>query len=270
MRIAYLQYAPLLDQYERNIEVLSGLLEKHLDESPADLLVLPELCNSGYDFTSRDMALRLSESIEDSRFIGALIAICTKHSLHIATGFNERDGDRLYNSAVLIDRTGCLGRYRKLHLFLNEKDYFAPGDAGLPVFGIGSCRVGMLVCFDWVFPEVWRALALAGADVVCHPSNLVLPGLCQRAVPVHALVNRIYIVTANRIGTEGELKFTGLSTIADPKGAVLMQAGQEEVHYGVCDIDIALARDKQITPRNHLFDDRRPAEYSALCSKQAT
>jgi predicted amidohydrolase len=159
-----------------------------------------------------------------------------------------------------------LGRYRKLHLFLNEKDFFQPGNGGLPVFDIGPCRVGMLVCFDWQFPEVWRILALKGADVICHPSNLVLPGRAQRAVPIHALVNRIYTVTANRVGREGDLTFTGLSTISDPAGEVLLQASATENAVGLVDVDISLARDKQVTARNHSFNDRRPGEYAHLCA----
>ena len=127
----------------------------------------------------------------------------------MVSGLNERDGDRLYNSAVLVGPEGYVGRYRKLHLFMNEKDYFQPGDAGLPVFDIGACKVGMLVCFDWQFPEAWRVLALKGADVICHPANLVLPGLAQRAVPIHALTNRVYVVTGNRTGTEGGLDLHG-------------------------------------------------------------
>jgi predicted amidohydrolase len=153
---------------------------------------------------------------------------------------------------------------------MDEKDFFAPGDAGLPVFDIGPCQVGMLVCFDWIFPEAWRVLALKGADVIAHPSNLVLPGLAQRAVPVHALTNRVYVVTANRIGTEGDLTFTGLSTIADPKGEVVVQASSSEEEIGVVDIDIRLARDKHITARNDVLADRRPEEYSPLLEKSYT
>lgn len=266
MRIGYLQYAPLLGQYDQNIALLSDLLEQNLSSERADLLVLPELCNSGYNFSSAEIAGRSAENVNHSRFIDALTEICARHNLHIVSGFNEQEGDRLYNAALLIGPGGYVGRYRKLHLFLNEKDFFQPGDAGLPVFDIGSCKLGILVCFDWVFPEVWRVLAMAGADVICHPSNLVLPGFCQKAIPVHALVNRIYIVTANRIGTEGNLTFTGMSTIADPNGDVLAQAGQTEEHFMTCNVDIALARNKLITPRNHLFDDRRVAEYAAICA----
>jgi predicted amidohydrolase len=122
----------------------------------------------------------------------------------------------------------------------------------------------MLVCFDWLFPEAWRALALKGADLICHPSNLVLPGLAQQAIPIRALSNRIYVVTANRIGTERNLTFTGLSTIADPGGKVLLQASSSEESMGLVDVDVEQARDKDITARNNILDDRRPQEYAEL------
>jgi predicted amidohydrolase len=115
-----------------------------------------------------------------------------------------------------------------------------------------------------MFSEAWRILMLKGADIICHPSNLVLPGLCQKAIPIHSLINRFYIVTANRIGTEDDLTFTGLSTISDPKGDVLYQASQDKEELKIVDIDISLARDKKITSMNDIIEDRRVEEYSEL------
>jgi predicted amidohydrolase len=261
MRISFMQFAPALGDLPATMDTIDRLSARCVG---ADLLVLPELCNSGYNFTSKQQAWETSEEIDGSRFLEFLRTLCQRLDCHVVTGFNERHGDHLYNSAVLLNPWGYVGRYRKLHLFLNEKDYFAPGDGGLPVFDIGLCQVGMLVCFDWIFPEVWRILALKGADVICHPSNLVLPGLAQRAVPVRAVTNRVYVVTANRVGTEGDLSFTGASTIASPRGEVLAQASSQGEAVDIVEVDVALARDKQITPRNHLFDDRRVEAYAGL------
>jgi predicted amidohydrolase len=261
MKIGFLQFAPALGDVGATMRKIDRLIEQ---AAGAGLLVLPELCNSGYNFGSAEQAWATSEPVQDSAFLRHLEDLCRGYGCHVVSGFNERDGDRLYNAAVLVGPRGYLGRYRKLHLFMNEKDFFQPGDAGLPVFDVGGCRVGMLVCFDWIFPEVWRILALEGADLIAHPSNLVLPGLAQQAVPVHALINRIYVVTANRIGTEGDLTFTGLSTIADPGGGVLVQASPSEEEVATVDVDISLARDKNVTTRNHLFADRRPDQYGRL------
>jgi predicted amidohydrolase len=260
-----MQFAPVLADLQKTMDKIDRLSEQC---TGVDLLVLPELCNSGYNFASQKQAWTTSEEIGNGVFLRFLESLCQRLGCHLVSGLNERQGSRLYNSAVLVGPQGFVGRYRKLHLFMNEKDYFEPGDVGLPVFDIGPCRVGMLVCFDWMFPEAWRVLALRGADIICHPSNLVLPGLAQRAVPIHALTNGYYVVTANRIGSEGELTFTGMSTIAEPKGQVLAQAPKDGDKVSRVEIDVSLARTKEITPRNHILADRRPEQYAILAEHE--
>ena len=261
MRIGYVQFRPELGFPEKTRQRLTAMLAG-IDR--ADLLVLPELCNSGYRFESPEQARELSEEVGRGPFSALLHQQCRRLDCHIISGLNERDGDRLYNTAVLVGPDGVVGSYRKLHLFVDEKDVFTPGDLGLPVYDIGICRVGMQVCFDWVFPETWRVLALKGADVIGHPANLVLPGFCQQAVPVHALVNRVFAVTANRIGLERDLLFTGASVIADPRGRVLAQAPPDREEVQLVEADVKAARDKTVTPRNDVFRDRRPEEYGLL------
>lgn len=262
MKVGFVQCQPVLGRADQTLARLEKLLPQ---AAQAELIVLPELCNSGYNFDSLDQARDLAEEIPSGRMIEFLHAQCRKQGSHIVCGLDERVGDKLYNTSVLIGPGGVLGSYRKLHLFLNEKDIFEPGDLGLPVFDIGNCWVGMLICFDWMFPEAWRSLALDGADIICHPSNLVIPGLAQRAVPIHGLCNGVFTITANRIGTEKELTFTGLSTIASPRGDILCQASTESEEVGVVEIDIAAARNKSITARNDRLADRRPDQYHRLC-----
>lgn len=261
MNIGYVQFAPAFCDLEATLARLAELLPQC---AGADLIVLPELCNSGYRFLSYDQAAGSAETIAHSRFLTFLTEHCRQYRCQIVSGFNERSGESLFNSAVLVGAEGVLGCYRKLHLFQDEKDYFQPGDLGLPVFSCGPARIGLLVCFDWFFPEVWRVLALRGAEIICHPSNLVLPGLAQRALPIHALINRVFTVTANRVGSESDLTFTGRSLIADARGNVLSEGPATGSHVSVVSIDLALARDKRITSRNHMFEDRRPAEYALL------
>jgi predicted amidohydrolase len=257
-RIAYLQFAPTLGQPANTLARLSPLLNEARE---ADLLVLPELCNSGYNFPDRGMAEATAESIPEGPFTQFLIEQAQRNQQYIVAGVNEKSHGKLYNSSVLVGPEGYLGTYRKLHLFKDEKDLFEPGDLGLPVFETKLGKIGMLICFDWMFPEAWRALALQGAEVIAHPSNLVLPGFAQRAVPVHALINRYFVVTANRIGTEGELTFTGMSTIANPKGEVLSQAPAAATQIAQVEVDLSDAHDKMITPRNHALHDRREDVY---------
>jgi len=263
-KVGFLQIAPVLGDREANIRKIDA----HRDAlAGADLVVFPELCATGYNFVSAEQARELAEPIGDSVYLEYLESLCHDLDLHVVSGFNEWDG-RLYNTAVLVGPGGYVGRYRKLHLFLNEKDIFTPGDEGLPVFDIGPCRVGMMICFDWIFPETWRVLALEGADVICLPSNLILPGLCQRAVPVQAMSNRVHVVLANRTGAEGDLSFTGCSTISDARGNVLGQADATEEVVMTAEFDVAQARDKMVTPRNDLFSDRRPDQYARLVAKE--
>ena len=265
MKIAHLQFAPVLGDPQASMEKIDSLIGQC---AGADVVVLPELANSGYNFTSKEQAWETSEEVGKGPFSEFLLSKCRQYGFHLVAGINEREGDRLFNSSILVSSEGIIGKYRKMHMFWNEPDFYQPGNLGLPVFDLGFCKLGMLICFDWIHPEVWRIMAMKGADLICHPSNLVLPGFCQKAIPVHALMNRIYVITANRVGTEGDKTFTGMSVIADPKGDVIHQASQSEEEVGIVDMDVTLARDKMMTPRNHLFDDRRPEEYALLCEKK--
>lgn len=258
MKIGFIQICPELGDVQTTIYKIESLIGSI---QPAELLVLPELCNSGYNFQSLQQAWETSEEINKSQFVQFLISLCQKYNMFIVSGINERYQHKLFNSAILVGPQGVCGHYRKLHLFKNEKDFFSPGNLGLPVFEIPGCKIGMLVCFDWIFPEVWRILALKGADIICHPSNLVLPGLAQRGVPAHAMMNRVFTITANRVGSEDELTFTGMSIIADPRGNVIAQATDKEEVVKVIDIDITQARNKMVTSLNDIFEDRREDVY---------
>ena len=256
--LAVIQFEPSLGNPGETISRLRPLMKQ---ASGADLLVLPELANSGYNFNDFDQAYDLSENPGKSAFVDFLVSQSAQFDFSVVTGFNERNGDQIYNSALLLDGDGIKGKYRKIQLFMNEKDYFQPGDLKPGIFDVKGVSVGMLICFDWVFPELWGGLARKGADIICHPSNLVLPGKAQKAIPVWAMVNRIFIATANRTGTEGKLTFTGNSLIAGPSGQVLTSASQDQPEVILAECDISLARDKIMTPRNHIFNDRRPEFY---------
>lgn len=260
LTVGFLQFQPVLGNSIANAQQVLKLTE---NLHSVDLLVLPELANSGYNFLNKQQAIDCAEELTKSSFLETLLRICQTKHLHIVTGFCEREKDVLYNSAVFVGPEGIKGVYRKVHLFLDEPNYFGYGNLGFPVFEMGDVKIGMLVCFDWVFPEAWRVLALSGVDIICHPSNLVLP-FCQQAVPVHALCNRVFVVTANRIGTEGSITFTGKSIIASPNGSVLKQAMPDSVEIGFTSIDLNLARNKNITARNDLFGSRRPECYGLL------
>lgn len=259
MHIACIQYTPVFGEPEQNRAALSRLV----GAAEAQLIVLPELCISGYCFADRAEAAALSEPA-DGPTASALAALCRKRACHVVAGIAEQEGAALYNSAIVVGPDGLLGVYRKTHLFWDEPDWAEPGDSGFLVWDIGPCKLGVLICFDYAFPEAARTLALAGAEVIAHPSNLVLP-LCQRVMPVRALENRLFTVTTNRCGTEERagrsLTFTGLSQVAGPSGDVLAEAPADRDHVLEVEVDLSQARDKTLTPRNHIFDDRRPELY---------
>lgn len=263
VKISLIQSQPILGEPDKNIQNLIPLLAQ--TEGSA-LIVLPELANSGYNFTSRAQAMELSETIDESKFIEFLHQHASAANCHIVSGMNERERDLLYNTAVLIGPGGLIGRYRKLHLFMNEKDIFEPGNRGLPVFDIGEMTVGIQICFDYLFPETWRILALKGADMICHPSNLVTP-YGQKVVPIHSIVNGVYAITANRTGADGDLKFSGGSIITGTRGEVLARASENKPEVITIEIDPEKSRNKMITEKNHALHDRRPDQYGEILDK---
>jgi predicted amidohydrolase len=186
-------------------------------------------------------------------------------NVSIVIGFAEKSGDKIYNSALLTNPDGTSFVYRKTHLFAEEKLFFTPGDTGFQVYPAKhGIRIGIMICFDWQFPESARTLALKGAQIICHPSNLVLPW-CQQAMIIRSLENRVYSVTANRIGLERngdkELYFTGMSQILGTKGEILHRMHMEQEEIAVITIDPFLADNKAVTPYNSVFTDRRPELY---------
>lgn len=262
MKVAFVQFEPTLGRPDRNREAMRRIVPR---AEKADLVVLPELASSGYNFADEETAAATAEPA-DGETTAVLAELCRRHDLHVVCGLNERDGEHRYNSAVVVGPQGLVGTYRKNHLFARETLYFRPGDLGYPTFRVGGIRLGVLVCYDWFFPESWTLLMRAGADVVAHPANLVKPGMAQRAVPAMAMMHRFYVVTANRIGVEGDLRFTGGSLVAGPGGDVLADAPAGEESLRIVEIDLRAARDKQLTPWNHLLRDRRPRLYEGLCA----
>ncbi len=260
-RIAILQFDPVRNDVEQNIRTI----EHHLAVIQADLIVLPELANTGYLYSSpKAIEPYAEECAESSPFISALGKLAQQSKSTIVAGYAEKANKCLYNSAIAISPNGILANYRKTHLFHNEKDLFAPGNTGFITFEWKGVSIGMMICFDWIFPESARTLALSGAQIIAHPANLVLH-LCQDAMITRSVENRVFTVTANRIGTEQlegtSLDFTGRSQITDPFGTVLYQAPKDKPVLHSLEIDPDLALNKDITNRNNLFQDRRPAFY---------
>ncbi len=263
MKVGYYQFRPSFGKVRQNVKKVINALQ----DIKADLIVLPELAFTGYHFLNRNELKTLAEDPEKSSTVEALIKFCQQKNIYLVTGFAEKNKDKIFNSALLIGPEGIEHTYRKLHLFNEEKNYFDKGDVPLQVNIVNDVKVGLLVCFDWVFPETIRALTLQGAEVIAHPSNLVL-AFCQEAMITRCLENRVFAVTTNRFGSDkrphGELKFTGKSQIVGPGGLLINRAASQREALYVTEIDPAQSRNKNITSLNDLIADRRPEYYQDL------
>lgn len=260
MRVGFYQFAPIFGDKTANL----NKVENRLKSVNADLIVLPELFNTGYLFLNKKELLPLTEPIPEGETTQRLLALTAVKNFSIVAGIAERFNNKIYNSAVLITPKGKVFVYRKAHLFFKEKFIFEPGDTGFNLFNIGRIRIGILICFDYIFPEAARTLMLKGAQIICHPSNLILP-YGPRIVISRAVENRVFFILSNRIGKEKrknqELNFTGLSLIVTPKGKVLYQAPQNREALKIVTIEPKAALNKNVTRYNNIKTDRRKDLY---------
>lgn len=268
IKVAAVQFEPAYrDPMENRRRV-----EQMIENIDADLIVIPELFTTGYFFRTPEELRDLAEPLDGGPTIEWLQSFADSAETVVVAGFAERRNDELYNSAAILRPRQKRKVYRKTHLFYREKDVFSPGNTGFEVVdcrsGSGATyRLGTMICFDWYFPEAARSLALLGADIIAHPSNLVRKD-CPRSMPIRALENHVFTITANRIGTDvnaGEaLTFIGKSLICDPSGEVVASAGPDETITLLAEIEPEGARDRSINATNDLFADRRPEFYGAL------
>jgi predicted amidohydrolase len=263
MRVGYFQFDPSFGEVAHNLDRVTA----RLDQVEADLIVLPELFATGYQFVSQEEVLRLAESVPSGATTKRLADIAARRGMTIVAGLPERAGGGCFNSAVVVGPKGFIGCYRKTHLFFEETLFFTPGDSGFHVWDIGLAKVGVMICFDWFYPEAARTLALQGADIIAHPSNLVLPH-CPDSMVTRCLENRIFSVTANRTGSEARggkdrLTFIGMSEVVGPRGRILHRAPREIEDLTIVEIDPTEARTKTLNSYNDLLRDRRPTLYGA-------
>jgi predicted amidohydrolase len=251
MRAGFIQMNSKLLRVEENVDRALHLLET----SRADLMVLPELFNTGYNFSNRRQVEKVTEPIPSGYTSQKLLEVSRDRNMTIVAGIAEREGSRFYNSAI-VARRGNASTYRKVHLFFREKTFFKPGNE-FKVFG----DLGVMICFDWFFPESARTLMLKGAKIIAHPSNLVLP-FCPHAMKTRCIENRVFVVTADRIGRERELKYIGRSEIVDTKGRVLYCASSNREEVVIRNVDLREAANKKMTTMNDIIKDRRPEIYS--------
>lgn len=259
MKIGYVQNAPLFGEKEKNFVGVRSLLAG----VKADLMVLPELFATGYTFTSKEEVMELAEN-EHGITADFMKELSAMTGAIMVGGFIEISKNKVYNSLMIVSDGEVIDTYRKIHLFYKENLWFSPGDKTLKVYNINGTKIGAMICFDWIFPEVCRTMALKGAQVIAHPSNLVMP-YCQNAMVTRCIENRIFAVTANRIGSESrgndEFTFTGASQITAVDGNILSSAPKNLQYVSVVEIDEKQADNKMINKYNNVLGDRRPGFY---------
>jgi predicted amidohydrolase len=272
VRVAVAQLEPKLGEKERNLEAILARLEEAA-AAGAELLVLPECAIPGYMWDSAEEALPFAEEIPGPS-TETLEEACRRLGMHTVCGLIERAGDVIHNAAVLVGPDGLVGTYRKTHLPYLGVDRFAAAGDELAVHDTPIGRIGIEICYDLRFPEATRTLALHGADLIAHPTNFPMAARVQTELitVARAAENRVFLLTANRVGRERWAEFCGWSQIVDPYGRRLAEAEGTEETLLVADVDVEQARDKDyVIPGDYelyLFGDRRPELYGALVEEQ--
>jgi N-carbamoylputrescine amidase len=278
LRVACLQMEPHIGRKEENVARSLAMIAEAA-AAGADLVVLPELCNTGYVFETREEAFSLAESVPDGPTTHAWMQAAKQHDLFVVAGITERAGDKLYNAAVMVGPRGYVGTYRKNHLWGAEKLYFEPGDLGMPVFHAGAGRIAVAICYDIWFPETFRLAALQGADLLCVATNWVpmaeqpahLPMMANILAMGGAHTNSMFVAAADRVGVERGQPFLGNSLIVNPAGWPLAgPASTEREEMLIADLNLADARrQRSLNAFNQLLRDRRTDVYGEMLGSAA-
>jgi 5-aminopentanamidase len=259
VRIALLQAPGTPGDVPANLDAVRRAAHEAA-EGGARLLVLPEAFVTGYNIGA-ELLLALAEPA-DGAHVRALREIAAGAGVAVLCGYPELEGDEVYNSAVLVDRDGTvLLNYRKTHLYGDlDRGAFKAGDRLAPVVEIDGVRVGVLVCYDIEFPEAARALALAGAQLIAVPTSLMDPSgwIAETLVPARAAENQVFVAYCNRVGTEGDLDYVGLSCVAGPAGGPVLSAPREAM---LLYADVDPAEIDAAKGRHDYLRDRRPGLY---------
>ncbi len=270
VKIAGVQMDPRFEQVSQNLEkILSET--RTAARSGADLVVFPECALTGYMFTSREEAQPFMETVPGPG-TERLAESCRELGVYLVVGLLEKSGYRCYNSAVLLGPDGIIGNYRKNHLpYLGIDRYLDAGEECARVYPTPVGNLGLNICYDCLFPESARTLALQGADIVVLPTNWPAgrDKLPRYLVNTRALENRVHYVAVDRVGVERGSGFLGHSKIVNALGDTLAEAGAdtEETIYG--EVDLYEARQKHIVFRPgeweiDLVRHRRPELYGEI------
>ncbi|HSJ44069.1 MAG TPA: carbon-nitrogen hydrolase family protein [Euzebyales bacterium] len=251
--VAALQVAAAVGAVEANLRRLAALVAGI--EADLDLVVAPEMVNTGYDLERADELLSVAEPF-DGPTVGLASDLSARRDATVVLGLLERGSDeRVYDTVVLAQPDGTLDRYRKSHLYPPEATWFTAGDETVTVASPAG-HLGVLICFEHAFPELATTLALQGAEILVIPSAVPTgyEYLLRLRTRARAQDNQIFAVAANLTGGT----FAGRSLIADPRGEVVAEAGtDEQALIATLDLD-AIAAERSREPALRM---RRPELY---------
>ena len=273
MKVAAVQMDVKILEKDRNLEKALENLSAAAGAG-ATIVIFPECALTGYCFTSLQEASGVAEPVPGPS-TQELSQAAKKLDATAVVGLLERDGKRIYNSAVVIGPKGILGTHRKVHRVELGIDRFDEvGDKPFPLFASVHGKIGVNICYDCSFPESGRVLKLKGAQLLAIPTNWpVGSDSWQHTVKARAVENHMVVVAADRVGEERGFRFAGHSQIIDFTGKVLAEAGETEetILYG--EVDLGAADDNRVVriPGKWEFDriaSRRPEMYGEITKRQ--
>lgn len=252
-----------------NLAKMEEMADKARIEFSAEIIVFPECSLTGYCFDNLEEVRSESEEALGPS-VRAVSGISLNKKIGIVFGMLQKSGDRFYNVSVFCFPDGRILYYRKTHLPVLGADRFVEHGDQLGVFDTEYGRLGMIICYDLRFPEPARELALQGARLIIQPTNLPCGGEAHLDffTRARACENRVYLISANRIGEERGYHFLGKSQIIGPSGELLAELGEEE-GIACANLDLSKADYKNIVVipgkhEMHVFEDRRPRLYGHI------
>jgi len=258
MRIGFCQFNVTHSNIEANLKKITDLLR----DTEADLIVLPELCFTGYSFPSKEAVFPFADDSAQKKILNKLGIISKTKEIYLIAGIAEKEGNRLYNSAIVIGPEGYIGKHRKINLPKSE-NIFDRGKS-LETFKIGNVKIGIAICFESWFPESMRILTLQGAQIICCPTNFGGPWT-PNVIKARSLENKVFTIMANRVGKEQigseEAEFRGESQIVDHGGNLLIRAKKEEC-IKIVDINPEEAKKKDIIIEGNIICEDMKYEMS--------
>lgn len=265
-RAAAVQTLAKLGDFDHNIALATQYVEDAVRQG-CELVVFPECMDTGYLFDSPAHCRELAETVPGGPFVSALAELSRKHKIYIASGITEWDPakEKIFNSGIMFDRQGNVAcHYHKQFLATHDQNWFAFGERGCPVVDTDLGRIGLLICFDGRIPEIFRAMAMQGAEVIVDMANFFAMDQADMWGPARSYENGVWLVAATKAGYERSIYYPGGSMIVDPKGRVISKVPYDTHGMAIADVDPQAASDKSIYAANDKIADRRPETYGVM------